>query len=328
MLITYIAIFFASFSLATLSVFILWKISVKRQILMPREVPCVGGIGIGLSFLIISALAFYFVNMSRQEIVGIIMASSVMLAFGIIDDRYEISISTKFIFQIIATLLIISFGIRTNIDHISTPLNILITIIWIIGITNAFNHLDIIDGLAGGITLVTGFAFLSVCLIKSEVDVSILLLSLLGAVGGFMIFNKPPARVYMGNSGSHFIGFILAVTVITVNYTSPGRSTSVFAPLFILGLPIFDTFFLVVRRISLSKSPFQKSEDHFTYSLLKLGYSKIQTMFFMSGLAALFSLSGVFLIEADIFFGIIIVIAVILFGMIVAVLPYIFRVER
>jgi UDP-GlcNAc:undecaprenyl-phosphate/decaprenyl-phosphate GlcNAc-1-phosphate transferase len=273
-------------------------------------------------------LAFYFCNISMQKIAGIIMASSVMLAFGIIDDKYELSISKKFILQIIATLLVISFGIRTSIGYISASLNILITMIWIIGITNAFNHLDIIDGLAGVISLIIGFAFLSVCLVKSEVDVSILILSLVGAVGGFMIFNKPPAKVYMGNSGSHFIGFILAVTVLVISYTSPGRSTAVFAPLLILGLPIFDTFFLIFRRISLSKSPFQKSDDHFTYSLFKLGYSKMQTMFLMSGLAALFSLSGVLLTNADIFWGIIIVIAVILFGIFMAVLPHILRAER
>ncbi|MCM8782046.1 MAG: undecaprenyl/decaprenyl-phosphate alpha-N-acetylglucosaminyl 1-phosphate transferase [Candidatus Omnitrophica bacterium] len=216
-----------------------------------------------------------------------------MFVFGLLDDFRELSVRTKFFVQIIAASLLIFFGIRTRIVYIGNPLNILITYIWVIAITNAFNLLDVLDGLSASIALLIAGSLFFISFSNGDTSTAVLALSLIGSILGFLLFNLPPARVYLGNAGSHFLGFILAATALVVRYASMERKTALLAPLFIFGLPIFDTLFLIAMRISRKRLPFKKSKDHLPLRLLALGYSKRKTLNIMLLLGLFFSVCAI-----------------------------------
>jgi UDP-GlcNAc:undecaprenyl-phosphate GlcNAc-1-phosphate transferase len=127
----------------------------------------------------------------------------------------------------------------------------------------------------------------------------VLSLALAGAVFSFLIFNLPPAKIYMGNSGSHFLGFVLAATALIISYAGLERKIALASPLLILGFPIFDTAFLILIRLSKKKLPFQKSNDHLVFRLLASGYSKRSALTAIIILCLFFSLCGVMLIKAS-----------------------------
>jgi len=308
MLINYLFIVLSAFLLGMLFIFIFKNLALKYKVLMPAGIPLVGGMGMGLAFVIVSLVGFFLYRGLSRETIGIIVASSMMLIFGVMDDWRELSISTKFLVQVIATSLLVFFGIRTQIVYIGNTLNLIITFIWVLAITNAFNHLDVIDGLTAGCAMITALAFLAVSLLNGDIKIAILSLSLFAAVLSCFVYNFPPAKIYMGNSGSHFLGFILAAIALAISYASLERKIALLSPLLILGLPIFDTAFLILMRAKKAKSIFKKSDDHLALRFLRLGYSKIKTLLFMLILSLFFSLSGVLLSQASNTLGIIIII--------------------
>ena len=260
---------------------------------MPQGIPLIGGIAMGLSFIFTCLLWFSLHKGLSQEARGIIVTSFIMLIFGAIDDRRELSVLAKFLVQIIATSLLIFFGIRTQIVYIGNLSNIIITFIWVLGITNAFNHLDVIDGLAAGTAIIVSLAFFIISLSNGDIKTAILSLSLAMAALSFLIYNFPPARIYMGNSGSHFLGFVLAAIALVISYAPLERKIALFSPLLILGLPIFDTAFLISMRIIKKSLPFKKSNDHLALRFLALGYSRKKTLLIMLTLCLFFSLCGI-----------------------------------
>lgn len=289
--------------LSLFSALLFKKISAARKILIPGGVPVIGGVAIGLSFISASALGFFIFRYSSKEAVGIVVASFVMLVFGIIDDWKELSIRAKFLAQIIATAVLIIFGVRTQIVYIGHPANIAITFIWIIGITNAINHLDVIDGLAAGTVIFAALALFAVSIFNADIEAAILSMAVAGAAAGFLFYNFPPAKIYMGNSGSHFLGFVLAAIALIISYAPMGRKIALLTPVLILGLPIVDTAFLILVRILKKSLPFKKSNDHLALRFLALGYSKKKALMVMVGLALFYSLLGVLLSRASFVFA-------------------------
>jgi len=261
--------------------------------LILKGIPLIGGIGIGASFILVSLFSLAVYKYLSKEIIGLIASSGIMLAFGIIDDWHELSVWAKFLVQIIATTLLIFFGVRTQIVYIGNPLNIIITFIWVLGITNAFNHLDVMDGVAGATAIIVSLAFFLISVLNGDTTTAVLSLALAGAVLSFLIYNLPPARIYMGNSGSHLLGFILAAIALIISYAPLERKVALLSPLFILGLPIFDTSFLVLIRLINKNLPFKKSNDHLALRFLASGYSKKKVLFIMLGLCLFFCLSGI-----------------------------------
>ena len=289
----YLSVFLSAFLLSLLSVGVLKKISQKFGILKPKGVPLVGGMGIGLSFIFVSLLPFVFLGKLSRELVGIAVCSALMLVFGVFDDRRELSVKAKLLFQVLVTGLLILFGVKTQIIYIGNILNTFITFIWIAGITNAFNHLDVTDGLAAGVAIIVSSAFFTISLLNNDVSMMVMNLALIGAVSGFLLFNLPPAKVYLGNSGSHFLGFGLAAIALAISYAPLERKIALLSPLVILGLPILDTLFLILMRISRKKLPFKKSNDHIALRLLKSGHSKRRALLFMLLLCLFFSACGI-----------------------------------
>ncbi|MBU0503485.1 MAG: undecaprenyl/decaprenyl-phosphate alpha-N-acetylglucosaminyl 1-phosphate transferase [Candidatus Omnitrophica bacterium] len=314
----YFFITVASFLSGILFLLSLRTISSRFNILMPKGMSLVGGIGIGLSFFISISMGLYLFKTLDKEITGILISIFIMFISGIIDDQYELSIKSKLIAQGIAVFILVLFNVRTQIAYIGTPLNILITFVWVIGITNAVNHLDIIDGLAALTALIIDIAFLIIGFAKGDVNTIIMTLALGGALSSLLIFNLPPAKIYMGNSGSHFLGFVLAVIAISISYAHLDKPIALLSPLLILGLPIFDTIFLIIRRIRRSLSPFNKSDDHFAFGFRKLGFSNKKTLIFMLTLTCFFTFSGILLSKVNNLTGALIIGVVVLAGILMA----------
>lgn len=303
----YFSIIISGFLAGILLIFLLRKIALKYKVLMPQGIPLIGGVAMGLSFIFACLASFLVYKSLTQEVKGIIIASFTMLMFGVIDDWRELSIPAKFLIQIVATALLILFGVKTQIVYIGNLANIIITFIWILGISNAFNHLDVVDGLSAGIAIIASLAFFTVSLLSRDMQNAILALALSGTILSFLIYNFPPAKIYMGNSGSHFLGFVLAAIALTISYAPLERKIALLSPLLILGFPIFDTAFLTLMRIKQGKSVFKKSNDHFVLRVLKKGYSKRKTLLFMLSLGLVFSLSGILLSRVSNLWGIVII---------------------
>lgn len=289
----FISLFLTNVLLTALFILFLKRIVQKRKIMMSQEIPVIGGIGMGLSFLVTFSSYLFFSRTGQHQLSATIIASLVMLLFGILDDLKELSVLKQFMVQVIATSVLVFFGVRTNIAHIGILANIVITYIWVIGITNSINLLDVMDGVAGAVTLVISLSFCAISLLTGQIAVTILSLTLSGMVAGFLFFNLPKARVYMGNSGSHFLGFLLAAIAIMISYSDSSRRVALFSPLLILGFPIFDTLFLIMIRLIKGKSAFNKSNDHLVLRMLKVGYSKKKALFLMAAITFFFAVAGI-----------------------------------
>ncbi len=272
---------------------LLRRIALKYNLLIFKGIPLIGGEAIGLSFLAAYMAVASLSGGLTHQTAGIILSSLIMLVAGVIDDIHESSVRAKFFVQFFAASLLIISGVRTHIVYIGEPLNIIITYLWVIGITNAFNLLDIMDGLAAGAAIVAAIAFAAVSYLNHDNTTLYLTLSLLGPLLAFLKYNLPPAKLYMGNSGSHFLGIFMAGVALTISYASLETKIALLSPLLILGLPIFDTAFLVFMRLVKRRMPFKKSNDHLAFRYLALGYSKRKTLFIVLALAVLFSACGV-----------------------------------
>jgi UDP-GlcNAc:undecaprenyl-phosphate GlcNAc-1-phosphate transferase len=254
--------------------------------------------------MVLSAIFIYPVF--TPEVKGIIISSFLVLIFGIIDDWRELSILAKFIVQIIATALVMAFGIKAQIVYIGNLLNAAVTFFWIIGITNAFNHLDVTDGLTVGTAIMASLSLFIIASINHAHSIALLALILVASVLPSFIYNFPPAKIYLGNAGSHFLGFLIGGMALAISYAPLERKIALASPIVILGLPIFDTAFLIIARLIKKKLPFNKSDDHLALRLLANGYSKKRTLFIMFGLCFFFCLSGILLSQVPNIFGVII----------------------
>jgi UDP-GlcNAc:undecaprenyl-phosphate GlcNAc-1-phosphate transferase len=299
-----------------LCIFLLAKVSLKYKILQARGMPLVGGLGIGAAFIFSSCLGIYVFGISGAKIFAVLGACLLMLFFGIVDDLKELSILQKLLVQSLCAALLISFGIMTDIMYFGFWGNAVVTFFWILGITNAFNLLDIMDGLAAGAALIVSSALLAIAFLNPDLNMQILSLILCAVTFGFLIFNLPPASIYLGNSGSHFLGFMIGAITLILRYASKDNALALLSPIVILGLPITDTFLLIIFRVMKKRIPFKKSNDHIAFRIRFSAASPRKTISVMFLLCFLFSLAGVVLTKANNFWAIGIVIAMFLFSII------------
>lgn len=292
-----IAIFLVSIITTLLFIELLRKSPAVNKGFMQHGVPAIGGLGIGVAFFIAAPLFLIRNGIFSKEGEGILLASLVMFIFGVIDDRNNLSVIAKAITQVIAASILLVFGVRTHIIYIGSIANIIITLIWVIGITNSFNHLDVMDGLSGVASVICLASFLFLAMVKGDILLFVLTITLLGGLCGFLKYNLPEAKIYLGNTGSHFIGFILAAMAMIVHYAPMVRKVALISPLLILGLPIFDTAFVIFIRLIQGRSPFMKSNDHIATRLLKMDLSKWQALLLMGGWGLVCALLGVSLTQ-------------------------------
>ncbi|MDD5259624.1 MAG: MraY family glycosyltransferase [bacterium] len=230
-----------------------------------------GGIAIYLAFIlgIVIALAL---GLPFREITVIIIGATLLMILGLVDDLRPLSFKVKLFLEILIATILIIFDIRIKFitpDYIA----IILTILWVVGVTNALNIIDIMDGLSSGVAVIAALAFLFINPPSEQTYVNYTAAALAGAVLGFLRYNFPPARIFMGDSGSLVLGFVLAVLSIGTSYTKV-NNIALYAPILILGIPIYDTFLVMILRFKQGKNIFHGSLDHFALRLEKLGFSR------------------------------------------------------
>ena len=229
--------------------------------------PKAGGLAIGLSLF---SLNIFAGNLQSAVIRAILLASTIIFIFGLWDDARRLSPGWKLVGQILGTIILISQGIYIHMLGSLIP-NIALTFIWVIGITNAFNLVDSMDGLAVGLAAIASAFFMLVTIDAGQAALSVLSAILLGSCIGMLYFNALPAQTFLGDSGAQLLGFILAAQAIA--YTPPGlpQPSSWFVPILLLGVPIFDTSLVVISRLSQKRAVYQAGLDHTYHRLMKLG---------------------------------------------------------
>ena len=251
-----------------------------------RPVALFGGVGIALVLFICAAA----LGVARQQPVLVFTAAAVFVV-GFIDDILSLKPSTKLIAQIGLASALLVFGYRLNWLE-STTLDLMLTLVWIVGMTNAFNLLDNMDGLCAGIAIIVGAA-LMIDLLPGAAGTSMgearYLAILLGATGGFLVYNLHPASIFMGDSGSLLLGFSFAAVTLSSGRPTPGRSdilSIVAAPVLVLLIPIFDTTLVTVSRWFSGRRASQGGRDHSSHRLVAIGLSERRAVALLWALAA------------------------------------------
>lgn len=264
-----------------------------------KPIPRMGGLGIFLGFLI-SFLIFGDLN---TELRGILIGASIIVALGIVDDIKTLKALPKFLVQIIAAVVVVVHGCR--IDHIlgwELPLWLSYcgTVIWIVMLTNAVNFIDGLDGLAAGVSAISAGSMLVVALLlvpESNATLSAMVLAaILGGCIGFIPYNFNPASIFMGDTGSTFLGFMLAsMSVFGLFKTYAMISFAV--PFLVLGLPLFDICFAVIRRLAKGQSPMHADRGHVHHRLIDMGFSQRQAVMISYLITVLLGLCAVVLTD-------------------------------
>ena len=266
-----------------------------------HPIPRMGGLAIFFGF-ILSVLLFLPLT---QQLRGMLLGAVIIVILGIFDDIYALPAKLKFLVQIAAALLAVWAGNRiyglSNINIFSSDpywelgwLSYPISIFWIVGITNAVNLIDGLDGLACGVSTISSMTLLVIALVVSEPDVALLMAALAGACIGFLPYNLNPARIFMGDTGSTFLGFVLAVVSIQGLFKFY-TIISFAAPFLILGLPIFDTAFAILRRLAKGQSPMTPDRGHIHHRLIDMGFTQKQAVAVLYVISAILGLSAVVL---------------------------------
>ena len=266
-----------------------------------KPVPRLGGLAIFLGF-IVSLLIFVPID---QQLRGILLGTVIIVVLGVVDDITPLRAYFKFFVQILAALVAVYHGVVVEI--LSNPnvfsdepywflgwASIPITVLWIVGITNAVNLIDGLDGLANGVSTISAVTMLVIALLVSEGQTALIMASLVGACVGFMPYNKNPAQMFMGDTGSTFLGYILA-TISIQGLFKYYAVISFAVPFLILGLPMFDTLFAIVRRLAHGQNPMSPDRGHIHHRLIDMGLSQKQAVAALYVVSSILGLSAVVL---------------------------------
>ncbi|HEV8374771.1 MAG TPA: hypothetical protein VGR38_00900 [Candidatus Polarisedimenticolia bacterium] len=255
-----------------------------------RAIPLMGGVAL---YLGVTSAVLSFAELG-QEMVGVILGGTLIFVLGIIDDVLQIKPSSKFLGQILAACVVIYAGLK--FDLIPNPfLNLFLTLLWLVGITNAFNLLDNMDGLSAGVAAISSLTTFVFSLIQGLPSISVLSLAVLGASLGFLLFNFNPARVFMGDCGSLFLGFTLACTTVLGSWEQASNLFGILAvPALALGVPIFDTLLVTVSRVLSGSAVSAGGRDHTSHRLVALGMSERKAVLSLYALCAALGCIAIF----------------------------------
>ena len=272
-------------------------------------IPRIGGIGIYLAFMVsiitVSVIS-NFEGETLRTVIGILLSGSLMFIVGIIDDYKNLPAKVKLSGQILASaVLVIFFDVR--VDFITDPLGdyiylewmaIPVTIFWLVGLTNTVNLIDGLDGLAAGVSGLAATTILLVAMEQHFFLITILTAALAGGAFGFLFYNTNPARIFMGDCGSLFLGFMLA-SISIVGAVKSAATLALIVPILALGIPILDTTFAILRRYLGGQPIFKPDKGHLHHRLLRLGFTQRQAVFLMYVVSALLGLSAIALTEVN-----------------------------
>jgi UDP-GlcNAc:undecaprenyl-phosphate GlcNAc-1-phosphate transferase len=294
-----------------------------KERLHEKPIPLLGGVAIVFSFYLFIIINFLFLKYVKilheylpdqlipyiegaltkfPHLSVILICGFLIFLLGLIDDLKVLGPKRKFLFQIFIGCVLYFNDIRITLFFGDGFLSLFLTVLWVVAVTNAFNLLDNIDGLSSGIAIISAIFLFILCLEGKQILVSLLLIIFIGAVGGFLRFNYHPAKIFMGDAGSLFIGYIIAViTMMSTFYYQPEPSIVPFvSPLLILAVPFYDTFSVICIRIKNGKSIFSGDKNHFSHRLLRLGMSQKQTVLFIYLVSLCLGIAALVLKSSDV----------------------------
>lgn len=262
-------------------------------------IPRLGGAAIYMAFMITSLVMAPL----NKELIGMLIGATMIVLMGMVDDVKPLSAKYKLLVQIIASIVLISSGVKieafrgVSLGMASIPM----TIFWIVGITNAVNLIDGLDGLAAGVAIIASISLAFVSFTNATVgmmEVALLLIILAGSAAGFLPYNFNPAKIFMGDTGALLIGFVLAAVSVE-GVIKIGTTIAVTIPVLALGVPIFDTSFAIARRL-LNKRPIMEADKgHLHHRLLDYGLSQKQTVLVLYLISSILGGSAVFISDMN-----------------------------
>ena len=295
---TYIKIFSVCFVISALLTWLIIKASQRLRVVSPvneerwhkTPKPFLGGIAIFIAFAVVFIAVVEHTTMN----LAIFACACVMFILGLLDDLLDLKPYIKFVYQIAIAALVAKMGVV--VSFIPNPvIAMLLTVIWIVGITNAFNLLDNMDGLSGGIAVISMLSFFCIDVLRGDASLAIPALIFIGAVSGFLVFNFPPAKIFMGDSGALTIGFLLGVYSIQGTWHQASNLFLLLVtPLLLVGVPIFDTAIVSIQRILHKRPVYVGGKDHTSHRLVALGWSETQAVLALYSIALLLGAVAVF----------------------------------
>ncbi|WP_239255180.1 glycosyltransferase family 4 protein [Listeria ilorinensis] len=259
-----------------------------------KPTPTLGGLAIFISF----SIGFFLAPIDRTGAFPVYLGAIIILITGLIDDVIELSPKLKLLGQILAAVCVTVWG-QVTIEFINIPFfgtldfgifAIPISIIWVVAIINAINLIDGLDGLAGGVSIIALMTIAGMALLLRDAFVAPVAFLLVAATLSFLIFNFPPASIFMGDTGALFLGYMIAV--LSLMGFKNVTFISLLVPLIILGVPLSDTFFAIVRRLKKKMPVSSADRSHIHHRLMALGFTQRQTVLLIYCMALLFSITG------------------------------------
>jgi UDP-GlcNAc:undecaprenyl-phosphate GlcNAc-1-phosphate transferase len=301
-----------------------------------NPMPLLGGLAIIIGFVLAIVYSFATKNVkefisyvAKPKTLGILLGVIIIIILGIVDDIKSLRARVKFPIQVLAAVIVVATG--TRIITISKPfqatvalhpsmmyflgdiLAFVISVFWIVGMTNAINFIDGLDGLAAGVSGIAALTLYIVAVIRRQDDIAIIAGSLVGAIFGFLPYNFNPAKIFMGDTGATFLGFLLAIISIEGTMKSV-TAIAVAIPVLVLGLPIFDTLFAIIRRIMHGKPITQADRGHLHHRLLDMGLSHRMSVVILYVVSGALGLVSIALVDKGLLPSIILLIMLFIFG--------------
>ena len=262
-------------------------------------IPMLGGVAIFAGAIFAVML---FAEEFPPSVAGVLLSMSLMVLIGVVDDWRGLPAWVKLAGQILGTAVLIYFGIHVKLP-VPDIINYAITLLWVVGMSNAINFLDNMDGLSSGVSAVACVFILLLGMQNGQFLVSALAAATLGACLGFLRYNFQPARIFMGDAGSLFLGYVLALLCLQLRFPSNVTFVTWMIPVFILGVPIFDMTLVVLSRLRRGVSPNTPGKDHMSHRLVEFGYSQREAVLILYLLAGASGMVALYLTEATIVEG-------------------------
>lgn len=283
--------------------------------------PRIGGLAIYCGFMVAILAMLNFAELTQEVangVIGLLLGGTLIVIIGLIDDYKNLPAKVKLLGQILAACVVVYFDVRIDVitdpfgdylylEYLAAPA----TVFWIVGLTNTVNLIDGLDGLAAGVSTIASVTIMLVALQEDVMIVALFTAALAGAALGFLRYNFNPAKIFMGDTGSMFLGFILA-GISVIGAVKCTATIALIVPILALGLPIMDTTFAIIRRYRGGVPIFKPDKGHLHHRLLDLGFSQRQAVLLMYVISALLGLSAVALNEVSGGMSIVIVVCVLL----------------
>jgi UDP-GlcNAc:undecaprenyl-phosphate GlcNAc-1-phosphate transferase len=266
-----------------------------------RPMPRMGGAAIVLASL--AAILIFQDRFEFQQLVGILLGGAFVSLLGTWDDRWGMRPIVKLVGQFFAAGILVSTGVLVLL--FSEPwLNILVTMLWVVGITNSFNLLDNMDGLSSGVALIAATFFTLTASLSDQSYVAALSAAVLGASLGFLIYNFNPASIFMGDSGSLFLGFVLAAIGIKLRFPTNVTFVTWMVPVLVLGVPLFDTTLVILSRLRRGLNPLTTpGKDHTSHRLVSAGFTTREAVMIHYLVGGVLGVLAIFITQAGILEG-------------------------